>query len=98
MESPYVFVNTEGRPILQDKLREHWARVMKKSGLKYHRMYEARHTFASWVLAAGKTPECQGRDLDVGMTEFAFFHGISSLPLLDGYKILKLNGSASRVA
>jgi hypothetical protein len=50
-------------------------------------MYEARHTFASWVLAAGKTPECQGRDLDIGMTEFAFFHGISSLPLLDGYTI-----------
>jgi integrase len=87
MESPYVFVNTEGRPILQVKLRKHWARVMKKSGLKYHRMYEARHTFASWALTAGKTTECQGRDLNLGMAELAFFHGISSFPLLDGHKI-----------
>ncbi|MBU1564406.1 MAG: DUF3596 domain-containing protein [Proteobacteria bacterium] len=35
VDSPYVFINTEGRPILQDKLRELWARAMKKSGLKY---------------------------------------------------------------
>ncbi len=47
VESPYVFVNTEGRPILQDKLRELWSRAMKKSGLKYRRMYETRHTFAT---------------------------------------------------
>jgi len=32
IESPYVFMNTEGRHILQDKLREHWPRVMQKSG------------------------------------------------------------------
>lgn len=24
---------------------------------KYRRMYETRHTFASWALAAGETPE-----------------------------------------
>ena len=30
---------------------------MKKSGLLYRRMYEARHTFASWALAAGEAPE-----------------------------------------
>ena len=30
-DSPYVFINTEGRPILQDKLREVWARVLKKT-------------------------------------------------------------------
>jgi integrase len=56
VKSPYVFINTEGRPILQDKLREVWARVMEKSGLMYRRMYETRHTFASWALAAGESP------------------------------------------
>jgi integrase len=56
-QSPYVFLNTKGRPILQDKLRELWVRVMKKSGLRYRRMYETRHTFASWALDAGETPE-----------------------------------------
>jgi integrase len=55
-DSPYVFINTFGRPILQDKLREHWARVIKKSGVRSRRMYETRHTFASWALAAGETP------------------------------------------
>ncbi len=62
-KSPYVFINTEGRPILQDKLREVWARVMVKSGLMYRRMYETRHTFASWALAAGESPEWVARTL-----------------------------------
>ncbi len=63
MESPYVFVNIAGRPILQDKLRETWERVMTKSGLPYRRMYETRHTFASWALAAGEAPEWVARTL-----------------------------------
>jgi len=56
LESLCVFVNTAGRPILQDKLRELWKRVMKKSGLSYRRMYKTRHIFASWALAAGEAP------------------------------------------
>ena len=60
-QTPYVFINTEGRPILQDKLRELWARAMKKSQLPYRRMYETRHTFASWALAAGESPEWVAR-------------------------------------
>ena len=62
-KSPYVFINSEGRPILQDKLREVWARVMEKSGLMYRRMYETRHTFASWALAAGESPNWVARTL-----------------------------------
>lgn len=61
--SPYVFINTFGRPILQDKLREMWSRVIKKSSIRYRRMYECRHTFASWALAAGETPEWVARTL-----------------------------------
>ena len=53
--SPYVFINTEGRPILQDKLRETRARVLTKAGLPQRRMYATRHTFASWALAGGDT-------------------------------------------
>ncbi|MFA4903249.1 MAG: DUF3596 domain-containing protein [Desulfobaccales bacterium] len=62
-QSPYVFLNMEGRPILQDKLRELWMRAMKKSQLPYRRMYEIRHTFTSWALAAGETPEWVARTL-----------------------------------
>jgi len=67
--SPYVFLNTFGRPILQYKLRELWERAMKKNGLKYRHMYETRHTFASWALAAGETPEWVAKTLGyVGST------------------------------
>ena len=86
-QSPYVFVNTEGRPILQDKLRELWARAMKKSGLKYRRMYETRHTFASWALAAGEMPEWVARTLghvDTSMVYRTYGRYIPNLTRKDG--------------
>ena len=46
-----------------DKLRELWVRAMRKSRLPYRRMYETRHTFASWALAAGESPEWVARTL-----------------------------------
>jgi integrase len=85
--SPYVFINTQGRPILQDKLREVWARVMKKSGLTYRRMYETRHTFASWALAAGETPEWVARTLghvDTSMVYRTYGRYIPNLTRQDG--------------
>ena len=85
--SPYVFINTQGRPILQDKLRELWTRVMKKSRLKYRRMYETRHTFASWALAAGETPEWVARTLghvDTSMVYRTYGRYIPNLTRKDG--------------
>jgi integrase len=38
-------------------------RAMKRSQLPYRRMYETRHTFASWALAAGESPEWVARTL-----------------------------------
>ncbi len=87
LKSPYVFVNTFGRPILQDKLRESWARAMKKSGLPYRRMYETRHTFASWALALGETPEWVARTLghvDTSMVFRTYGRYIPNLTKLDG--------------
>ena len=54
--NPYVFLNIHGRPVLQDKAWEIWSRAMKKSGLRYRRMYETRHTFASCALAGRRIP------------------------------------------
>lgn len=71
-QSRYVFLNRDGRPILQDKLRELWERVMKKSELPYRRMYETRHTFASWALAAGESPEWVARTLGHVNTSMVF--------------------------
>ena len=86
-DSPYVFVNTQGRPILQDKLREVWARIMKKTSIPYRRMYETRHTFASWALAAGETPEWVARALghvDTSMVYRTYGRYIPNLTRQDG--------------
>ena len=56
-DSEYFFLNLKGRPIIQDSLRDVWERAITKAGLPYRRMYETRHTFASWVLAFGESPE-----------------------------------------
>ena len=85
--SSYVFINTQGRPILQEKLRELWVRAMKKSGLKYRRMYEIRHTFASWALAAGESPEWVARTLghvDTSMVYKTYGRYIPNLKWQDG--------------
>jgi hypothetical protein len=37
--------------------------IMQKSGLSFRRMYETRHTFASWALAVGESPEWLDRTL-----------------------------------
>lgn len=87
LESEYVFVNTQGRPVLQDKLREMWARIMERSGLRYRRMYETRHTFASWALAAGESPEWVARTLghvDTSMVYRAYGRYIPNLTRQDG--------------
>jgi len=93
LNRPYVFINTFGRPILQDKLREMWARVIKKSGIRYRRMYECRHTFASWALAAGETPEWVARTLghvDTSMVYKTYGRYIPNLTRRDGSAFEKL--------
>jgi len=85
--SPYVFINTRGRPILQDKLGELWVRVMKKTDLPHRRMYETRHTFASWALAAGEKPEWVARTLghvDTSMVYRTYGRYIPNLTRQDG--------------
>jgi len=62
-QSPYVFINTQRRPVNQVTLYGVWMTAMKKSGLPIRRMYETRHTFASWALAAGASPEWVARTL-----------------------------------
>lgn len=86
-DSPYIFVNRQGRPILQDKLRELWHRHMEKSGLSKRRMYETRHTFASWALASGETPEWVARTLghvDTSMVYKTYGRYIPNLTRQDG--------------
>jgi integrase len=63
LQAPYVFLNNCGRPVNQVSIREVWVTAMGKSGLPFRRMYETRHTFASWALAAGESAEWVARTL-----------------------------------
>jgi integrase len=86
-QSPYVFLNTEGRPTQQNALHAVWMTAMRKSGLFYRRMYETRHTFASWALAAGESPEWVARTLghvDTSMVFRTYGRYIPNLTRQDG--------------
>jgi len=64
LSQPYVFLNSEGRPIQQENLgNKIWRPALEKSRVRYRRLYETRHTFASWALAAGESPEWVARTL-----------------------------------
>ena len=71
-QSPYVFLNTRGRPVNQVSVRKVWVTVLRKSGLPFRRMYETRHTFASWALAAGETVEWVARTLGHATTAIVY--------------------------
>jgi integrase len=87
LDSPYVFVNESGQPLDQNRLRELWVRVIETSGLRFRRMYETRHTFASWALALGETPEWVARTLghvDTSMVYKTYCRYIPNLTRDDG--------------
>ncbi len=66
---------------------------MKKSGLRYRRMYETRHTFASWALAAGGIPEWVARTLghvNTSMIYKTYSRYIANLKRNDGTALERL--------
>lgn len=90
MDSPYVFMNSYGRPIQQDKLRVLWERSLRRAKLPYRRMYETRHTFASWALTLGESPEWVARILghvDTSMVYKTYGRYIPNLTKMDGSAI-----------
>lgn len=85
--SPYVFINMHGNYVMQEHLRAVWILAMEKSDLPFRRMYETRHTFASWALALGETPEWVARTLghvDTSMVYRTYGRYIPNLMRNDG--------------
>ncbi len=67
--------------------------AMRKSGLPYRRMYETRHTFASWALAAGESPGWVARTLghvDTSMVFRTYGRFIPNLTRQDGSALERL--------
>ncbi len=86
-EQPYVFLNSEGRPIQQENLGRIWRKALLKGAVAHRRMYEIRHTFASWALAAGESPEWVARTLghvDTTMVYRIYGRYIPNLTRKDG--------------
>lgn len=86
-KSEYVFLNMDGQVVNQVNLRGVWILAMEKSGLTFRRMYETRHTFASWAMALGETPEWVARTLghvDTSMVYRTYGRYIPNLTRQDG--------------
>lgn len=85
--SPYVFINMHGNYVMQEHLRAVWILAMEKSALPFRRMYDTRHTFASWALGLGETPEWVARTLghvDTSMVYRTYGRYIPNLRRNDG--------------
>ncbi len=66
-----------------------WERTEIKAGLPHRRMYELRHTFASWALAAGEQPGWVAKTLghtDLTMVYSVYARYIPDLKSDDGGK------------
>jgi integrase len=54
LDSPLLFPAARGGYIEGEKWRrDHWAPGIKSSGVEHRRVYDLRHTFASFAIAAG---------------------------------------------
>ncbi len=87
--SEYVFLNTIGKPADQKALYVVWLRALKRAGIPSRRLYETRHTFASWALSAGEQPSWVARTLghsDLTMVYTVYGQYIPDLIEKDGGK------------
>jgi integrase len=51
--SDWVFANRRGGPLDDSKARKHFQNLMRLSGIRFHRVYDLRHTFATRLLSKG---------------------------------------------
>jgi integrase len=69
----YVFCNREGQPIDNHNVCNRvWYPLLRHLGLSKRRMYETRHTAATFWLGAGENPEWIARQMGHTTTEMLF--------------------------
>lgn len=52
-----VFSHLDGTPLLPNSITHAWGKLVKRTGLKYIRLHDARHTHASLMLKQGVHPK-----------------------------------------
>ncbi len=71
--SPYVFCNSEGKPLdYKNVTNRVWRPLLRHLGLKVRRPYQCRHTAATLWLGSGENPEWIARQLGHTTTEMLF--------------------------
>jgi integrase len=54
LDSPLLFPASRGGHIELGKFRaRHWTPALRAAGIEHRRIYDCRHTYATWSLAAG---------------------------------------------
>ena len=54
LDTPLVFPAVRGGHIDSEKFRSReWAPALRAAGIPHRRVYDARHTFATWAIAGG---------------------------------------------
>lgn len=72
-EEDYVFCNREGQPLDNHNVCNRvWYPLLRHLGLPKRRMYETRHTAATFWLGAGENPEWIARQMGHTSTEMLF--------------------------
>jgi len=56
-EDDLVFSHLDGKPLLPNSITHAWGKLVKRTGLKYIRLHDARHTHASLMLKQGVHPK-----------------------------------------
>jgi len=56
-EDDFVFSDLEGKPLLPNSVTHAWTKLVRKTGLKYIRLHDARHSHASLLLKQGVHPK-----------------------------------------
>jgi len=57
LDSNLVFGNLENEPLLPDTISHAWGKLIKRLGLRYIRLHDARHNHASIFLKRGIHPK-----------------------------------------
>lgn len=79
----YVFLNANGRPITKH-MDAFWKKACVRAGVRCRPPYQLRHSFASFMLAAGETPGYVAMLLGHTTTEMLYRHYARWIPNANG--------------
>jgi integrase len=103
LDTPLLFPATRGGYIEPNKWRQReWAPALRAAGIEHRRIYDCRHTYATWSLAAGVSLFALSRRMgtSLAMIDQTYGHLAPDAEerereLLDAYDELSLAGKAA---